>query len=85
MASHGRFPGNVNIPHARGACVCDLEEECAPIPTILFWTYSDNVPEYDNSSVGEEEHFEMRHLIAAITDWQVCPYYFADSKHFTMS
>uniref|UniRef100_A0A8H7XRE6 MFS general substrate transporter n=1 Tax=Psilocybe cubensis TaxID=181762 RepID=A0A8H7XRE6_PSICU len=26
---------------------------------------------YDNSSVGEEEHFEMRHLWAAITDWQV--------------
>ncbi|TCD71732.1 hypothetical protein EIP91_005498 [Steccherinum ochraceum] len=27
--------------------------------------------EYDNSSVGEEEHFEMRHLIAALTDWQI--------------
>ncbi|RDB15711.1 High-affinity nicotinic acid transporter [Hypsizygus marmoreus] len=26
---------------------------------------------YDNSSVGEEEHFEMRHLISAISDWQV--------------
>ncbi|KAF8816104.1 MFS general substrate transporter [Phlegmacium glaucopus] len=26
---------------------------------------------YDNSSVGEEEHFEMRHLKAALTDWQV--------------
>ncbi|KAF8884550.1 MFS general substrate transporter [Gymnopilus junonius] len=26
---------------------------------------------YDNSSVGEEEHFEMRHLWAAMTDWQV--------------
>ncbi|PPR02802.1 hypothetical protein CVT26_009588 [Gymnopilus dilepis] len=26
---------------------------------------------YDNSSVGEEEHFEMRHLWAAVTDWQV--------------
>lgn len=26
---------------------------------------------YDNSSVGEEEHFEMRHLISAMTDWQV--------------
>ncbi|KZT08235.1 MFS general substrate transporter [Laetiporus sulphureus 93-53] len=26
---------------------------------------------YDNSSVGEEEHFEMRHLVAAFTDWQV--------------
>ena len=27
--------------------------------------------EYDNSSVGEEEHFEMRHLISAVTDWQI--------------
>lgn len=27
--------------------------------------------EFDNSSVGEEEHFEMRHLWAALTDWQV--------------
>lgn len=29
------------------------------------------LPEYDNSSVGEEEHFEMRHFMAALTDWQV--------------
>ncbi|KAJ7733611.1 MFS general substrate transporter [Mycena olivaceomarginata] len=26
---------------------------------------------YDNSSVGEEEHFEMRHLVSALIDWQV--------------
>ncbi|KAF5375707.1 hypothetical protein D9615_009368 [Tricholomella constricta] len=26
---------------------------------------------YDNSSVGEEEHFELRHFISAVTDWQV--------------
>ncbi|KAJ7049979.1 MFS general substrate transporter [Mycena amicta] len=25
---------------------------------------------YDNSSVGEEEHFEMRHLWQAVSDWQ---------------
>ena len=30
--------------------------------------------EYDNSSVGEEEQFEMRHLTAALRDWQVCPH-----------
>ena len=40
---------------------------------LVLSSYYQNVPEYDNSSVGEEEHFEMRHLIAAITDWQVCP------------
>ncbi len=27
--------------------------------------------EYDNSSVGEEEHFSVRHIVAALTDWQV--------------
>ncbi|KAF9483280.1 MFS general substrate transporter [Pholiota conissans] len=26
---------------------------------------------YDNSSVGEEEHFSPRHFFAAITDWQI--------------
>ncbi|KAJ7160893.1 MFS general substrate transporter [Mycena filopes] len=26
---------------------------------------------YDNSSVGEEEHFEVRHVVEALTDWQV--------------
>ncbi|KAJ6545251.1 MFS general substrate transporter [Mycena capillaripes] len=26
---------------------------------------------YDNSAVGEEEHFEIRHLVEALTDWQV--------------
>ncbi|KAF5328441.1 hypothetical protein D9619_013250 [Psilocybe cf. subviscida] len=26
---------------------------------------------YDNSSVGEEEHFSSRHFWAAVTDWQV--------------
>ena len=29
------------------------------------------LPEYDLSSVGEEEHFEMRHLWSALLDWQV--------------
>ncbi|TFY59400.1 hypothetical protein EVJ58_g5799 [Rhodofomes roseus] len=26
---------------------------------------------YDNSTVGEEEHFEMRHLTAIVLDWQI--------------
>lgn len=29
------------------------------------------VPEYAASSVGEEEHFEVRHIVMAISDWQV--------------
>jgi hypothetical protein len=27
---------------------------------------------YDNSSVGEDENFSVKHLLAAIKDWQVC-------------
>lgn len=27
--------------------------------------------EYDNSSVGEEEHLEWRHVREAVLDWQV--------------
>ncbi|KZT08237.1 MFS general substrate transporter [Laetiporus sulphureus 93-53] len=34
--------------------------------TYIVWK-----KKYDNSSVGEEEHFEMRHLVAALTDWQI--------------
>ncbi|KZT63416.1 MFS general substrate transporter [Daedalea quercina L-15889] len=34
--------------------------------SYLMWT-----KKYDNSSVGEEEHFEMRHLVDALCDWQV--------------
>ncbi|KAF8199837.1 MFS general substrate transporter [Mycena galopus ATCC 62051] len=30
-----------------------------------------HVKKYDNSSVGEEEQFEMRHVVEALTDWQV--------------
>jgi len=33
---------------------------------FVMWT-----KKYDTSSVGEEEHFEVRHIIMAITDWQV--------------
>lgn len=29
------------------------------------------IREYDNSSVGEEEHFAVRHFVQAVSDWQV--------------
>jgi hypothetical protein len=28
-------------------------------------------PEYDNSTVGEEAHFSPKHVLAALSDWQV--------------
>ncbi|KAF7325471.1 hypothetical protein MKEN_00395700 [Mycena kentingensis (nom. inval.)] len=34
--------------------------------SFLIWR-----KKYDNSSVGEEEHFATRHLVQALTDWQV--------------
>ncbi|KAH9835023.1 major facilitator superfamily domain-containing protein [Rhodofomes roseus] len=41
----------------------------------LIWRKSTStltcLPEYDNSTVGEEEHFEMRHLTAIVLDWQI--------------
>ncbi|KAE9396024.1 MFS general substrate transporter [Gymnopus androsaceus JB14] len=33
--------------------------------------FSYNIPEYDNSSVGEEEHFQAKHIYQAFTDWQI--------------
>lgn len=29
------------------------------------------VSEYDATPVGEEEQFEVRHIIMAVTDWQL--------------
>jgi len=45
-------------------------------PTAKFLTPEERAfviwrKKYDNSSVGEEEHFEMRHFWAALLDWQV--------------
>jgi hypothetical protein len=69
--SNGRLPGYSYVSDTRRACLCHLEEELvhsAPSNNII----SSNVPpEYDNSSVGEEEHFEKRHFYAVLRDWQV--------------
>jgi len=71
FASHGRFPSDLHqIPYPRRVFLRYMEEECVPNIVIHeLWFYL--CVEYDNSSVGEEEHFERRHLISAITDWQV--------------
>lgn len=46
-----------------------------PWTLTLLWVYGVfqyvQSVEYDNSSVGEEEHFALRHLWAALMDWQV--------------
>jgi hypothetical protein len=40
--------------------------------SVLMISWTDFVKiEYDNSSVGEEEHFEMRHFWAVLSDWQL--------------
>jgi hypothetical protein len=33
--------------------------------------FAEIIKEYDNSSVGEEERFEFRHIKLAFLDWQV--------------
>jgi hypothetical protein len=40
-------------------------------PILFLPSKSDALIEYDNSSVGEEEHFAFRHITSAFTDWQV--------------
>ena len=30
-----------------------------------------SVPGYEMNSIGEEEHFEARHIVMAVTDWQL--------------
>ena len=41
------------------------------MPLSQTLTLSPYPVEYDNSSVGEEEHFEWRHVREALSDWQV--------------
>ncbi|EJU06610.1 MFS general substrate transporter [Dacryopinax primogenitus] len=36
-----------------------------------YAVWKKSVTEFDNSSVGEEEHFELRYLVQCFTDWQV--------------
>ncbi|KAI0696770.1 MFS general substrate transporter [Cerioporus squamosus] len=43
----------------------------APFLTPQERAYLMHRLKYDNSSVGEEEHFEMRHIWDAVLDWQV--------------
>lgn len=68
---HGRLPKYGKVSHAGGEGLRYLEEECVlalhsgRAHELIF------VTEYDNSSVGEEEHFSTRHIVAALTDWQV--------------
>lgn len=47
-----------------------MAQKCAIVADARY-AHSISVLEYDNSSVGEEEHFETRHFTAVILDWQV--------------
>ena len=44
-----------------------------PVPSSAVppLTVRESSTEYDNSTVGEEEHFEIRHIWEALLDWQV--------------
>lgn len=51
-----------------------IHKKSAASGCVLFahvWLIEIPSLEYDNSSVGEEEHFAIGHLVAALSDWQV--------------
>lgn len=69
--SDGGLPLDCQVLDSRGEELRDVDQkyEClTPPPEHLTVNL---VPEYDLTSVGEEEHFQTRHIIMAITDWQV--------------
>lgn len=47
-----------------------MEKKCVSSSNVFLHDHL-NATEYDNSSVGEEEHFQIRHIKDAFTDWQV--------------
>ncbi len=68
---HGRLPKYGDVSHAGGEGLRYLEEECVLTLHSGHAHQLGFITEYDNSSVGEEEHFSVRHILAALTDWQV--------------
>ena len=67
----GRLPKDSEVSHTGGEGLRYLEEECVLALHSGHTHELGFVAEYDNSSVGEEEHFSVRHIVAALTDWQV--------------
>lgn len=70
-SSYDGFPLDRKVFDFGREGVCHCKEKYAMHMFSLQVHVSCSDVEYDNSSVGEEEHFEMRHLIEATTDWQV--------------
>ena len=59
------------VPHTGGACVRRPPQECVRLCLEGAVLLICELAEYDNSSVGEEEHFEVRHIWETLLDWQV--------------
>ena len=71
--SNGGLPFDGQVLDSRREELCDVdqkyENEFSPPDHS---TLADLLAkEYDTTSVGEEEHFQARHIIMAITDWQL--------------
>lgn len=69
-SSPSRLPCYCQISDPGRTCLRNLAQKWVSDKPIMSrsWCFRQ---EYDNSSVGEEEHFEMRHFWAAVLDWQV--------------
>lgn len=57
----------------RGARICHSAEEYVVFPRPRLESVFNllRMLEFDNSTVGEDEHFELRHIWEAVSDWQV--------------
>ena len=72
--SSRRLAGYCAFSDTGGARICHPAQEFVLFPSPRPPEYVQLTPhsiEFDNSTVGEDEHFELRHVWEAISDWQV--------------
>jgi len=69
--SDGRLPLDRQVLDSRGEELRDMDQKYETLAPHITRQLDRSVPECDTTSVGEEEHFEFRHIIMAVTDWQV--------------
>jgi hypothetical protein len=69
--SDGGLPRDRHVLDSGGEELRDVDEKYGIILPPRRPMAHHSVPEYETSSVGEEEHFEARHIVMAVTDWQL--------------
>ena len=69
--SDGGLPFDGQVLDSRREELRDVDQKYENLVPPDHPTANPHVQEYDTSSVGEEEHFQARHIVMAITDWQL--------------